>query len=69
MEQELGVIVKFEKILDDLEVELREIKDNHEDIYSNEHIQMRELLKSVIAMKKEVVKIGGKLIPPSNFDF
>ncbi|MEK7019875.1 hypothetical protein [Bacillus sp. FSL R9-9410] len=68
MKQELGFVVKFENILGDLEVELREIKDNHEDIYSNEHIQMRELLKSVIAMKKEVVKIGEKLISPSDFD-
>ncbi|PDY47460.1 hypothetical protein [Bacillus pseudomycoides] len=68
MKQELGFTLKVEDILGDLEVELREICDNHEDVYSNEHIQMKELLKKIIETKKDVVKIGGNLIPPSEFD-
>ncbi|KEK22148.1 hypothetical protein [Bacillus gaemokensis] len=68
MKQELGFVLKAEGILGDLEVELREIYDNHEDIYSNEHIQMRELLGIIRATKKDIEKIGGKLIPSSEFD-
>ncbi|PFS61482.1 hypothetical protein COK41_18145 [Bacillus cereus] len=68
MEQELGFVLKVEEVLGSLEVELRELYSGQEDIFSNEHIQMRELLTTIIATRKDVAKIGAKLIPKSEFD-
>ena len=67
--EELKFIVKTEGVLGDLEVELREIVDAHEDIYSNEHIQTRELLKKLITFRNVVTTTGGKLIGKSDLDF
>lgn len=52
MGKELGFVIKAEKMLEELESELRDIYDGHEEIFSNEHEQMRELLKVIIKTKK-----------------
>lgn len=65
--RELEFVLKVENVLGDLEVELREMYDSHEDIYSNEHVQMRDLLKVLRATRKEVSEVGAKLMPPDEF--
>lgn len=68
MQIELGFIIKLKDALGDLELELREIYNSHDDIYSNEHVQTRELLKVLRNAKEEVSKIGGNLTTLDEFD-
>ncbi|MDT3497518.1 hypothetical protein NLU03_24950 [Bacillus toyonensis] len=68
MMDELGFALKLEKALGKFETELHEIYHGQEDIFSNEHLQMRELLKVIIETRKKVNRISGKLLPPDEFD-
>lgn len=66
--RELEFFLKAENTLSDLEQELREICDSHNDIYSSEHIQTREALKALIATRNELKVLSISLSPKSEFD-
>ncbi|WP_137743296.1 hypothetical protein [Robertmurraya siralis] len=65
---ELGIIIKSEKVLSELETEARALYNTHKDIYSIEHKQTRELIKVISAARKDILEIGSKLLPESEFD-
>ncbi|PFK68268.1 hypothetical protein [Bacillus cereus] len=61
-EDNLKVFVESDEVLGKLEVTLREIKDNDENISEEDSDKVREALKSTVKLRSDLNKLSGELI-------